>query len=81
MPCLPTRVDFLVVLGGAIMARATRHRNEWIISLLDIQHTDRILEIGFGLGAMIQLLAGSAPEGFVAGMDLSTYGASGIQAQ
>jgi hypothetical protein len=37
-------------LGGMIMARSSGLRNEWIISLLDVQRDDRILEVGFGPG-------------------------------
>ena len=58
-------------LGGVIMARSTRLRNEWTISLLDIRPDDRILEVGFGPGAMIQALAIKAPQGFIAGVDPS----------
>jgi len=58
-------------LGGVIMARSTRQRNAWTVSLLDIGHDDRILEVGFGPGALIQALAARAAEGFVVGVDLS----------
>ncbi len=58
-------------LGGVIMARSTRQRNAWTVSLLDIQHDDRILEVGFGPGALIQTLAAKATEGFIAGVDMS----------
>jgi ubiquinone/menaquinone biosynthesis C-methylase UbiE len=58
-------------LGGMIMARSSGLRNEWIISLLDVQHDDRILEVGFGPGVVIQFLATKAPEGFIAGIDAS----------
>ncbi len=58
-------------LGGIIMARSTGLRNEWTISLLDIRHADRILEVGFGPGALIQALAARATEGFIAGVDVS----------
>jgi ubiquinone/menaquinone biosynthesis C-methylase UbiE len=53
------------------MARSTRKRNEWTVSLLDIQHDDHILEVGFGPGALIQALAARATEGFIAGVDMS----------
>ena len=58
-------------LGGVIMARSTRQCNAWTLSLLDIGHDDRILEVSFGPGALIQALAARATEGFVAGVDLS----------
>ena len=58
-------------LGGAIMARSTRQRNEWTLSLLDIQRDDRVLEVGCGPGALIQALAARVTEGLVAGIDPS----------
>jgi len=53
------------------MARSTGQRNAWTASLLDIQRDDRILEVSFGPGVLIQALAAKATEGFVAGVDLS----------
>ncbi len=53
------------------MARSTGFRNAWIISLLDIQHDDHILEVGFGPGMVIHSIAAIATEGFVAGVDAS----------
>lgn len=58
-------------LGGTIMARSSGLRNEWIISLLDVQRDNRILEVGFGPGVVIQSLATKAQEGFIAGIDAS----------
>jgi ubiquinone/menaquinone biosynthesis C-methylase UbiE len=58
-------------LGGMIMGRSTGQRNEWTLSLLDIQPDDRILEVGCGPGALIQALGASASEGLVAGVDPS----------
>jgi ubiquinone/menaquinone biosynthesis C-methylase UbiE len=58
-------------LGGVIMARSTRLRNEWTLSLLDIRRDDRILEVGCGPGALIQALSARATEGLVVGVDLS----------
>src|SRR5260370_26234675 len=58
-------------LGGVIMARSTGKRNKWTLSLLDIQRDDRILEVGCGPGALIQVLAAKATAGFVVGIDLS----------
>jgi len=58
-------------LGGTIMARSSGLRNEWIISLLDVRPDDRILEVGFGPGVVIQSLATRATEGFIAGIDAS----------
>ena len=60
-------------LAGKIMAcSASNHdRSRWTISLLDIQPSDRLLEIGFGPGIAIELASRKAPEGFVAGIDHS----------
>jgi len=58
-------------LGGVIMARRSGQRNAWTLSLLDIGQDDRILEVGCGPGALIQVLAASATKGVVAGVDLS----------
>ena len=56
---------------GLILALKNRQRNVWTISLLDIQPNDQVLEIGFGPGQAIQEVAKLAPNGFVAGIDLS----------
>lgn len=58
-------------LGGLIMARLSGPRNAWIISQLDVQPEDRILEVGFGPGAAIQVLADLARNGSVVGIDSS----------
>ena len=58
-------------LGGVIMARSTRQRNAWTLSLLDIGPDDHILEVGCGPGALIQVLAARATDGLVVGVDLS----------
>ncbi len=57
-------------LGGSIMARSTE-RNAWIISLLDVQPADHIIEVGFGPGAAIQALSSLASQGLVTGVDAS----------
>src|SRR5262244_3751544 len=58
-------------LGGIIMARSNQQCAAWVIDLLDIQPHDRVLEVGFGPGVGIQLLAQSASAGYVAGVDYS----------
>jgi ubiquinone/menaquinone biosynthesis C-methylase UbiE len=58
-------------LGGVIMARMNRRCAAWVIDLLEVQPHDRILEVGCGPGVGIELLAKSAPEGYVAGVDAS----------
>jgi SAM-dependent methyltransferase len=43
----------------------------WLIRLLEIGPEDRVLEVGFGPGVAIELLAARATDGFVAGIDPS----------
>ena len=58
-------------LGGMIMARSNAAFARCVINLLEVQPTDKVLEVGFGPGVGIQLLANSAPAGRVAGVDCS----------
>lgn len=60
-------------LVGWVMAhrRSNRQRNRWAVSLLDVQPTDRVLEIGFGPGVAVTELAGRATRGRVYGIDHS----------
>ncbi|MFI7708743.1 class I SAM-dependent methyltransferase [Nonomuraea sp. NPDC049480] len=50
---------------------SNRKRNIWVVSLLDVQPTDRVLEIGFGPGIAVAELAGRATRGRVFGIDHS----------
>ncbi|MGH6837829.1 MAG: class I SAM-dependent methyltransferase [Methylocella sp.] len=43
----------------------------WVIDLLHIQPSDKVLEVGFGPGVGIEVLASSASAGHVAGVDPS----------
>ena len=58
-------------LGGFIMARSTRSRNTWTISLLTLHENDHLIEVGSGPGALIQSLTPRVPRGFIAGIDAS----------
>jgi len=58
-------------LGGILMARVNRAAAAEVIGLLDVRPDDRILEVGFGPGVGIQLLARCAIDGWVAGVDQS----------
>jgi ubiquinone/menaquinone biosynthesis C-methylase UbiE len=60
-------------IAGWVMARrsSNRRRNAWVVSLLDVQPHDRVLEIGFGPGVAIQHLAQRASKGLVCGIDSS----------
>jgi ubiquinone/menaquinone biosynthesis C-methylase UbiE len=57
-------------LGGVIMARSNRACAEWVIGLLEVEPSDRVLEVGFGPGVAIELLARGAAQ-HVAGVDPS----------
>lgn len=60
-------------LAGWVMAHrsSNRRRNIWVVSLLDVQPTDRVLEIGFGPGIAIHELSRLATRGQVYGIDHS----------
>jgi len=58
-------------LGGAIMARMNDDCGTWVIDLLNVTPNDRVLEVGFGPGVVIQRLAKLGVAGHVAGIDLS----------
>lgn len=53
------------------MTERTTGDAEWTVSLLNIQPTSRILEIGFGGGVSTYLASQKASQGFVAGIDHS----------
>ena len=50
---------------------SNRSRNRWVVSQLDVQPTDRILEIGFGPGVAVGELARRATNGRIYGIDHS----------
>jgi ubiquinone/menaquinone biosynthesis C-methylase UbiE len=58
-------------VAGWVMAhrRSNRLRNEWVVDLLEVGPTDRVLEVGFGPGLAIAELAGRA--GHIYGVDRS----------
>jgi SAM-dependent methyltransferase len=61
-------------VAGWVMAHrsSNRQRNSWVVTLLDVQPTDRILEIGFGPGlAIAELSRRVGPSGHVYGIDRS----------
>jgi ubiquinone/menaquinone biosynthesis C-methylase UbiE len=58
-------------LGGIILARTNRKAAETAIELLSVQPDETVLEIGFGPGIAIELLAGRVRSGHVAGVDPS----------
>jgi ubiquinone/menaquinone biosynthesis C-methylase UbiE len=61
-------------IAGWVMAHrpSNRKRNSWVVSLLDVQPADRILEIGFGTGlAIAELSRRVGDSGHVYGIDHS----------
>ncbi len=62
---------FLGRVAGAIMSYRNAKRNRWVVSLLDIQPNDRVLEIGFGPGIAIAEIAKRLTTGRVIGVDHS----------
>jgi ubiquinone/menaquinone biosynthesis C-methylase UbiE len=58
-------------LGGIVMARMNRACASWAVELLAVRSDDKVLEIGFGPGVGIELLAERTSAGYVAGVDPS----------
>lgn len=61
-------------VAGWVMAHrpSNRQRNSWVVSLLDVQPTDRVLEIGFGSGlAIAELSRRVGDSGHIYGIDHS----------
>jgi ubiquinone/menaquinone biosynthesis C-methylase UbiE len=64
-------------LGGYVAGWVMSHRssnvrrNRWVVSLLDVQPTDRVLEIGFGPGIAVKEMSRRASDGTVLGVDHS----------
>lgn len=58
-------------VGGVVMARMNAACGAWVVGLLDIDRFDRVLEVGFGPGAIIRILSQRASRGYVVGVDLS----------
>ncbi|MBH0207963.1 MAG: methyltransferase domain-containing protein [Nitrospira sp.] len=60
-------------IAGWLMAhrRFDKERNRWAVSLLDLQPTDRVLEIGCGPGVAVALMTTVVTSGHVVGIDHS----------
>jgi ubiquinone/menaquinone biosynthesis C-methylase UbiE len=60
-------------IAGWIMGRRSSNvaRNRWAVQLLDVQPTDRVIELGCGPGVAITDLAARAIRGLVVGVDHS----------
>ena len=57
-------------IAGLLMSR-TANDDRWVVDLLDVQPTDRVLDVGCGPGVTLQLLANRASSVLVAGVDPS----------
>lgn len=62
---------FVGRLVARLMTRTSLPHAKWTATVLNIQPTDNLLEVGFGSGASIQHFAELANEGFVAGAEVS----------
>jgi ubiquinone/menaquinone biosynthesis C-methylase UbiE len=58
-------------LAGRLMAIKNAGMNEFAVEMLRVQPYDQVLEIGFGHGRAVRMIAEKAKAGFVAGIDLS----------
>ena len=58
-------------LGGTIMAWMNKDCGLWLAALLEIGPNERVLEVGFGPGVVIQFLSTRTPAGYIAGIDPS----------
>ena len=58
-------------LLGRKMEKMTHPSSKWAIDLLHLQPADRVLEVGFGTGALIEMASEYVTEGLVTGIDYS----------
>lgn len=58
-------------ITGRLMVSMNRERIDWVVTLLDVQPAEAVLEIGFGPGVAIQQIAQNATAGLIAGVDAS----------
>ncbi len=50
---------------------SNRQVNEWTVSMLELEPSDRVLEVGYGSGQTMRLTAEHLPRGLVIGVDSS----------
>ena len=62
---------FIGQLVGRILAVDNKQRSLWTLEKLNVRPTDAILEVGFGPGVTMSLVADKLTSGFVAGIDHS----------
>lgn len=58
-------------LAGRLMAIKNAEMNRFAVETLNVKPEDQVLEIGFGHGHALQMIAERASKGFVAGIDVS----------
>ncbi len=60
-------------LAGWVMGHRSSNveRNRWVVELLDVQPSERVLELGCGPGVALRALAERATQGLVVGVDHS----------
>lgn len=58
-------------IAGRLMASTGVEKNKWTISLLNIQSSDNVLEIGFGPGVATELVSKVIRDGHYVGIDYS----------
>ena len=58
-------------IAGELMVHQHGEETAWTVAVADVQPVDSVLEIGFGAGKAIGLLAEKTSRGSVAGIDLS----------
>jgi SAM-dependent methyltransferase len=56
---------------GRLLNRTTSTHNTLVLNQMNLKRTDRVLEIGFGGGALLEKIFQSTEEGFVAGIEIS----------
>jgi ubiquinone/menaquinone biosynthesis C-methylase UbiE len=56
---------------GRMMADLNRDENDWTLSLLDIQPSDTVLEVGFGPGEALRTAASMVSQGHIVGVEIS----------
>lgn len=61
----------LGILAGWLMARSNKELAAWTVKKLAVQMGERVLEVGFGPGRAIELLAEQSQAGLIAGVDHS----------